>query len=125
MAEASSAAHVLLVEDEESVRTVVARLLKRLGYRVSTAADAEETFQLLDDGNEFDLVLTDIIMPGLSGTSMAEILRERHPDLPFLFMSGYTSRESGVNPQHPPEPYLAKPFTIQELAEKVREVLKA
>lgn len=114
---------ILLVEDEETVRNVVARLLKKLGYQVSAAADAEEAISLFDHGATFDLVVTDIVMPGLSGIEMAEVLKERLPGMPFLFISGYTSRELGTTPKAPPEPFLPKPFTMTELAEEVSKAL--
>ena len=77
-----------------------------------------------DRGESFDLVVTDIVMPGLSGIEMAEILKGRFPDLPFLFISGYTSRELGTAPAAPPEPFLPKPFKMEELAEEVRKALE-
>lgn len=114
---------VLLVEDEESVRNVVGRLLAKLSYHVSTASDAEEALDLFDKGESFDLVVTDIVMPGLSGIEMAQILEKRYPDLRFLFISGYTSRELGIAPATPPEPFLPKPFTMQELSREVEKAL--
>lgn len=114
---------VLLVEDEESVRNVVGRLLAKLGYHVSAASDAEEALDLFDGGESFDLVVTDIVMPGLSGIEMAQILEKRYPDLRFLFISGYTSRELGIAPAAPPEPFLPKPFTMQELSREVEKAL--
>lgn len=115
---------VLLVEDEETVRNVVARLLIKLGYEVSSAANAEEAIALFDDGADFDLVVTDIVMPGLSGIEMSEVLAARFPALRFLFISGYTSRELGTAPTAPPEPFLPKPFTMQELADEVLKALE-
>jgi len=114
---------VLLVEDEDTVRNVVARLLKKLGYEVSSAANADEAIAFFDGGGSFDLVVTDIVMPGLSGIEMSEVLKARFPELRFLFISGYTSRELGTAPAAPPEPFLPKPFTMQELAEEVRKAL--
>jgi len=114
---------VLLVEDEDTVRNVVARLLKKLGYEVSSAANADEAIAFFAGGGSFDLVVTDIVMPGLSGIEMSEVLKARFPELRFLFISGYTSRELGTAPAAPPEPFLPKPFTMQELAEEVRKAL--
>jgi len=116
---------VLLVEDEDTVRNVVARLLKKLGYQVSAAANADEAISYFDGGESFDLVVTDIVMPGLSGIEMSEVLKARCPELRFLFISGYTSRELGTAPAAPPDPFLPKPFTMQELAEEVRKALGA
>jgi len=114
---------ILLVEDEETVRNVVARLLTKMGYEVSSAEDAETAIALFDEGAYFDLVVTDIVMPGLSGIEMAELLKARFPTLPFLFISGYASKDFGTAPQAPPEPFLKKPFTMQELADEVRSAL--
>ena len=116
---------VLLVEDEDSVRNVVARLLKEMGYDVSSAADAEKAIAMFDDGADYDLVVTDIVMPGLSGIEMSELLKVRFPALRFLFISGYPSSELGTAPQAPPDPFLSKPFTIQQLADEVRKALVA
>ncbi len=123
MTDPSPETRVLLVEDEASVRNVVARLLTKLGYEVSSAASAEEAIRFFDRGSSFDLVVTDIVMPGLSGIEMAELLKTRYPFLRFLFISGYTSRELGTAPKAPPEPFLPKPFTMQELSEEVRKAL--
>ena len=125
MSEQHGNATVLLVEDEDTVRNVTARLLMKLGYQVSSAADAQEAIAIFDDGADFDLVVTDIVMPGLSGIEMAEVLKKRFPTLRFLFISGYISRELDTTPQAPPEPFLPKPFTLQELAEEVRKALLA
>lgn len=115
---------ILLVEDEDPVRDVITRLLRRLGYRVVSAASAEDAIEIMEDGEEVDLVLTDVVMPGLTGIEMAEVLKERHPDLRFLFTSGYTSREMGRPPETPPEPFLPKPFTMEELSERLRSALQ-
>lgn len=115
---------ILLVEDEETVRKVIERLLRKLGYDVLSAADAEEAIEIFrarDD--ELDLVLTDVVMPGLTGVEMAEVLKEERPDMKFLFTSGYTSKELGGNPEAPPEPFLPKPFSMDELSKSVRKVL--
>jgi len=114
---------VLLVEDEDTVRNVVARLLMKLGYDVCSAEDAETAIAMFDDGADFDLVVTDIVMPGLSGIEMSELLKARFPTLRFLFISGYASRELGITPRVHPEPFLPKPFTMQELADEVRNAL--
>ena len=116
--------HILLVEDEASVRNVITRLLTKLGYGVSSAENADAAFEYFDGGGEFDLVVTDIVMPGLSGIQMAEVLKERYPSQRFLFISGYSSKEFGAKLDAPPEPFLPKPFTIEELAEAVRGALE-
>lgn len=115
---------ILLVEDEDTVRSVTRRLLEKLGYEVDTVSEAEEALERFESGEaDVDLVLTDIVMPGLTGVEMAEILARDHPDLKFLFTSGYTSKELGRDPGQPPEPFLPKPFSIDELARAVRGAL--
>jgi len=115
---------ILLVEDEDTVRKVIERLLVKLGYGVVAASDAEEAIDLFDELDEVvDLVLTDVVMPGLTGVEMARVLRRRRPDVKFLFTSGYTSKELGGSPQAPPEPFLPKPFSMEELSRSVREAL--
>ena len=117
-------ATILLVEDEETVRKVIERLLRKLGYEVESASDAEEAIEIFTERNEeFDLVLTDVVMPGLTGVEMSEVLKEQRPDMKFLFTSGYTSKELGGNPEAPPEPFLPKPFSMDELSRSVREAL--
>jgi two-component system cell cycle sensor histidine kinase/response regulator CckA len=115
---------ILLVEDEASVRNVIVRLLTKLGYSVEQAENAAEAFEYFDDGQSFDLVVTDIVMPGLSGIQMADKLKERFPSQRILFISGYTSKEFGATLDAPPEPFLAKPFTIESLADAVWEALE-
>lgn len=115
---------ILLVEDEENVRRVTGRLLERLGFRVLLASSAEEALDLYEGrGVRPDLVLTDVVMPGLTGIEMAERLRGLDPHLPILFTSGYTSRELGRTPDDPPSPFLPKPFSLEELDRSVRKAL--
>ena len=107
------------------MRNVIVRLLTKLGYFVASAENAGEAFEYFDRGDVFDLVVTDIVMPGLTGIQMADQLKDRFPDQRFLFISGYASKEFGPTPEAPPEPFLAKPFTIQDLADAVSAALKA
>jgi two-component system, cell cycle sensor histidine kinase and response regulator CckA len=122
---AALSASILLVDDEDTVRRVTGRLLTRLGYQVRAAADGSEALRIVEEeGESFDLVLTDIVMPGLSGIQMAERLRERLPDQRILFTSGYTTREFGRPPGEPPEPFMPKPFSLDELSTAVRSALE-
>lgn len=115
---------ILLVEDEDTVREVTRKLLEKLGYRVVTARDAEEGIEIFEgEGDSIDAVVTDVVMPGLTGIQMAGRLRELRPGLKVLFVSGYASRDVGESPEEPPEPFLPKPFTLNELAESLRAVL--
>ena len=113
---------VLLVEDEHAVRRVVRRALEVHGYTVHEAADGP-TALLLADSLDFDMVLTDVMMPGMLGPAMVHELRRDKPDLPALFMSGHTEEIVRDGLIDPSTPFLPKPFTPAELVRKVREVL--
>jgi PAS domain S-box-containing protein len=117
---------VLLVEDDGAVRALARRILERQGYRLLAAGTGEEAIQLAThhDG-ALDLLLTDVVMPGMSGRELAERLTAERPGLGVLFMSGYTEDdvlrrgifETGTS-------FLGKPFTPDVLARRVREVLE-
>ncbi len=116
---------VLLVEDEPALRAVTRRMLLRYGYRVIEAPDSETALSLAaGHSGPLDLLLTDVIMPGLSGAELAARLTALRPRLRVLFMSGYSDEAIS---QHgvlaPGGAYLQKPFEPEALARKVREVL--
>jgi two-component system, cell cycle sensor histidine kinase and response regulator CckA len=115
---------VLVVEDEPAIRRLVARILGRRGYEVLAAPDGETGLRRFSEREDIDLVLTDIVMPGLDGVGMAQELRARRPGLPVLFMSGYP----GDNRPGLDEDDLAwlidKPFTPDQLLERVEQVLR-
>ncbi|MCA1995837.1 MAG: PAS domain S-box protein [Armatimonadetes bacterium] len=118
-----SGERVLVVEDEESMRTFLRSVLGSLGYAVEAAANAEEALARLRSDPP-DLVLTDLVMPGLSGAELAERIGRDYPGLPVLLMSGYTAQEP-LTKEAMELRFLPKPFTITELANKVREALQA
>jgi two-component system, cell cycle sensor histidine kinase and response regulator CckA len=118
---------ILLVEDEALVRKMTTLLLERLGYQVHNASSGEEALRLARDNRErIDLLLTDVLMPGMSGCELAEVLLARDPALKVLFLSGHTSdtvvRHSTA---HTEVAFLQKPFTFDALSKKLREVLNA
>ncbi|WP_459744612.1 PAS domain S-box protein [Pseudomonas sp. 3A(2025)] len=102
----------LLVDDEELVRASTSYMLAELGYRVIEAASGEEALQLLDTGQPFDLLVTDHLMPGMSGTDLARVVSTSRPGTAILIVSGYAERE-GLDPDLP---RLAKPFRKDDLA---------
>ncbi|HEU4699409.1 MAG TPA: PAS domain S-box protein [Gemmatimonadales bacterium] len=119
---------VLVVEDEESVRTLASRVLAEQGYRVREAANGREALVVLEalagTDDQVALVLTDVVMPELGGRELAAKVAERHPATRLLFMSGYTDNEAlrrGLD--HAGARFLHKPFSPDSLAHKVREVL--
>ncbi|HXE73003.1 MAG TPA: ATP-binding protein, partial [Candidatus Nitrosotenuis sp.] len=116
---------ILVVEDEATVRKLVRQVLEREGYRVLVAADGQEALELCrSHPGLIDLLLTDVVMPGLSGPQVASRARELRPFMQVLYMSGYNDdrllrhgiEESSVA-------FLQKPFTAEVLAERVRELL--
>ncbi|HYM82402.1 MAG TPA: response regulator [Candidatus Limnocylindria bacterium] len=115
---------VLLVEDEETVRALVRDVLGRRGYQVLEARDGQEALALGELLAPVELMITDVVMPGISGSDLAATLTTRFPNLKVLFISGYTDR--GIVHQgqlDPRTPFLQKPFTPEALLRKVREVL--
>jgi PAS domain S-box-containing protein len=108
----------LLVDDEDLVRVITADMLADLGYSVIEAGSAEEALQVVQTGERIDLVVTDHLMPGMSGTDLAEALRQRHPGLPVLVVSGYAESE-GIAVHLP---RLAKPFRKDQLAACLSEL---
>ena len=116
---------VLLVEDDDLVRRHAAALLKSLGYTVSVAADGHEALALMRNGERFDLLFTDVVMPGgLNGRQVAEEAERLQPGLPVLFTSGYTDTAMVEHGHLPPGvQLLPKPYRRQDLARKLREIL--
>jgi PAS domain S-box-containing protein len=119
--------HILLVEDDELVRSHAARLLGDLGYRVTIAANGPQALALLQQGLQVDLLFTDVIMPGgLNGPQLAAEAKKLAPDLPVLYTSGYT--ENAIVHHGRVDPgtvLLQKPYRRQALAEKIRQALAA
>ncbi|MBU2669655.1 response regulator [Actinoplanes bogorensis] len=116
---------VLVVEDEDGVRDIVCRILRRAGYEVRAAADPAEALRLVREENlAMDVLVTDIIMPGMSGTQLAAELRRGRPDLPVLFMSGYTSGSAPGGQELPADaPLLHKPFQTDHLLNALHRVM--
>ena len=118
---------VLLVEDESTLRTLTARILRELGYQVLEAAHAAQALEIaLAQTQPLELLLTDIVMPGMRGNLLAEQLLERLPNLKVLFMSGYAGSALAVQDWLGPRAaFLQKPFSPDLLARKLREILDA
>jgi len=119
----SGGGRILLVEDEDMVRAVAERALTRQGYEVTTASDGDEGLELVEEGGEFDLVVSDVVMPSMDGPAMAREIRKLQPRLPILFMSGYAEeqlrRDIDIEAMH----FMPKPFSVAQIADKVAEVL--
>ena len=114
---------VLLVEDEPMVRTVAERALTRHGYSVVTANNGFEALEILNRGDEFALLISDVVMPEMDGPTMVREARQSRPDLPVLFMSGYAEEQLRKSIDIDKVAFLPKPFSVQELAEAARKAL--
>lgn len=117
---------ILVLEDDVSVRHISVRMLRTLGYQVMEAANSSDARHLLAEngGSKVDLLLTDMVMPQISGRRFADALRVAHPNIKVLFISGYL--EESLQPADRCEPgmfFLPKPFDAEQLALKVREAL--
>jgi DNA-binding NtrC family response regulator len=113
------------VEDEPMILSLGQRLLEGLGYKVLIAGDPAEALLLASNNTgKIDLLMTDVVMPGLNGRQLAQQITEMQPGVKCLYMSGYTANviahhgvlDEGVH-------FIQKPFTVQELGRKVRDVL--
>ena len=118
--------HILVVEDEAKLRRLFEATIPSMGYRVTTAANGSEALVLVEErGLKPNLVITDVVMPGMGGVELVEHLRKNQPALRVLFMSGYTDNaivHQGI--LDPGTPFIQKPFHIKDLAVKIKEVMQ-
>jgi two-component system cell cycle sensor histidine kinase/response regulator CckA len=117
---------ILVVDDEPEIRKLVTAMLTQNGYRVLSADTGENAIRLFRNNSNTDLLLTDVVAPGMSGPMIADQIAELKPDIKVLFMSGYDGTqvvqryvvEKGYS-------LLIKPFTMEQLARKVQDVFAA
>ena len=112
---------VLLVEDEEAVRSFASRALSTRGYKVLEAGTGVEALEIMDrEHGKIDLVVSDVVMPEMDGPTLLRHLRQRNPDIRFIFMSGYAEEAFRKNLTDENFVFLPKPFTLKKLAETVK-----
>jgi PAS domain S-box-containing protein len=118
---------ILIVEDEDGVRDLARRVLEQQGHYVLEARDGPEALEVLErSAGDLDLVLSDVIVPEIGTNELEQDLRRRRPDLPILYMSGYSREEMVGRGLVPPNgPFLQKPFTAEELGELVCRELES
>ncbi|HET7574953.1 MAG TPA: response regulator [Sphingomicrobium sp.] len=116
---------VLLVEDEPMVRTVAERALTRHGYTVITADNGADALEIIGKGEPIDLLISDVVMPGMDGPTMVREARKSRPELKILFMSGYAEEQLRNSIDIENVNFLAKPFSVTELAEAARRTVGA
>ena len=115
---------VLVVDDEEPVRRLAVRMLTWAGYQAIEARHGREALDAIQQHTgPVHLVLTDIKMPGMNGRELGRLVEERWPGKPILYMSGFASEVFRGGLLEPGAPFLAKPFTQEDLATKVRSLL--
>lgn len=118
----SAGRQVLVVDDDNAVREVTSLLLAQLGYRVIEAGSGGAALEVLDQHEDIDLLVVDFAMPGMNGAEVAKEARARRPSLPILFVTGYADTAALSDPGE--EGVLRKPFREDELAAKLRSVLR-
>ena len=120
----SAGGKVLLVEDEDMVRAVAERALTRAGYEVTACANGEEGLAAIGEGGAFDIVVSDVVMPGMDGPAMVRAIRKKLPTMPVLFMSGYAEEQLRRDIDIPDMHFIAKPFSVAAIGDKVGAVLR-
>jgi len=116
---------ILVVDDEVAVLSVMEMMLKRSGYTVITAASAQQALNLFADWADLqvDLLLVDFVLPDMNGVELTRKIWERRPDLPALYFSAYSEHEELRPALARGVPYIAKPFTADQLTSRVRDIL--
>lgn len=116
---------VLVVEDQPGVREVSRRILTEHGYDVLSVEDPEEAVRIALDGTPPDVLVTDVLMPGLSGAQLVERVRARLPDMPVVFVSGFAEEAQTATSGDAPTLFVEKPFRAGELLTAVARALRA
>jgi two-component system cell cycle response regulator CpdR len=115
---------ILLAEDDESLRGFLARALERAGYEVTACADGEEAVAVLEE--DWDLLLTDIVMPGIDGIEVARQAAARHPGLRIMFITGFAAVALAAADQAPSgAKVLSKPIHLREIVSEVERMIAA
>lgn len=115
---------ILLVEDEDAVRMFSARALREKGYTVLEANSGDVALNMVENGEKFDILVTDVVMPRMDGPTLSKKIRDKYPDAKTIFISGYTEDTFRKNLDLDTKiHFLPKPYTLKELASKVKEVM--
>jgi len=115
---------ILLAEDDDSLRGFLSRALERAGYEVTACADGEEAAAVLEEA--WDLLLTDIVMPGMDGIEVARLAAQRHPGLRIMFITGFAAVALTVGERAPAgAKVLSKPIHLREIVAEVERMMAA
>ncbi len=120
-------ANILLAEDDPSLRGFLAKALERAGHDVTACSDGETGLEALEDSDDgFDLLLTDIIMPGVDGIELARRAAEHHPDMKIMFITGFAAVAMTAAEETPEDaPVISKPFHLRKLVDEVNRLMAA
>lgn len=114
---------ILLAEDDNSLRGFLSRALERAGYEVTSCADGEEAAAVLDQ--DWDLLLTDIVMPGMDEIEVARLAAARHPGLRIMFITGFAAVALAAGESAPGAKVLSKPIHLREIVSEVERMMAA
>ncbi|HWA64072.1 MAG TPA: response regulator [Caulobacteraceae bacterium] len=115
---------ILLAEDDDSLRGFLSRALERAGYEVTSCADGDEAAAVLDE--DWDLLLTDIVMPGMDGIEVARLAAQRHPGLRIMFITGFAAVALSAGERAPAgAKVLSKPIHLREIVAEVDRMMAA
>ncbi len=120
--EKTSEIRVLVVDNDQTILTILEEFLALSNYEVNTAATGLDALKLLRNG-DYGLLLTDIVMPDISGLGLIEIARKEFPGLPIIAMTGYSKQVKNLTSEQSPDYYLEKPFNLKMLADIIESVL--
>ncbi|HEX6859572.1 MAG TPA: response regulator [Caulobacteraceae bacterium] len=117
-------AHILLAEDDESLRGFLTRALEKAGHEVTACADGDAAAEVLESG--WDLLLTDIVMPGLDGIELARLAGEKRPGAPIMFITGFAAVSlAAAEAAAPGSKVLSKPIHLREIIGEIEKVVGA
>ncbi len=118
-------AHILLAEDDETMLNFLVLALQRAGHSVVSTRDGGDAFQKLEEAEGVDLLLTDIVMPGMDGIELAQKAGEKFPDVKVMFITGFAAiaMQGGVGEDDGTTKLLSKPFHLNDLVEQVELLL--
>ena len=119
-------AHILLAEDDHSMLQFLQSALERAGHQVTARTDGLEALAALDENTEFDLLLSDIVMPGMDGIELAQKAAKKRPNMQVMFITGFAAVALGQRDRMVKNAQLlSKPFHLNELVEQVNRLLEA
>jgi two-component system cell cycle response regulator CpdR len=118
-------AHILLAEDDESMCRFLALALEKAGHRVTMRHDGLSALAVLDGPEDFDLLLADIVMPGMDGIELAQMASKKRPHIKVMFITGFAAVATGAQTQAAHARVLSKPFHLSELVAQVESILTA